>query len=251
MKDVSFMILQVAAQSGPFFSSINLQTWIPHLKQGIISEAISEAISELYINHFKDEYYYFKSKNKFEHFNNSSNSQNRKRFIKERLQKLATGKKEPYDILAVMAMQIGVKDEAVNFWIKAAMDYMEYSAWFPANQCIENAKLLLLKDSRTEELKDIESLLKVMITEFNFLDPLHQQNKEKENLFNFPVLISDQISLQPIKNESDKIPHLEAVEKAYIEHVIKSVKGNKTKAARLLGVNRTTLIMRMKKMEMM
>jgi len=247
MKDLSVKLLEMAAMGGPFFSKSNLVLWAERINIQFIEEALKEGVDELYLAHFKSDYYYFKSRTKYEVFTGVHTLQNRKRFLKDRLQTLLSNTKTPPDTLAIMAMHIGAQEEAVEFWLNAVVHYFEFSAWFPAKQCIENAKLILLDKPRTEELKELESLYRILLTEFDHLDPLQQKSKEKVTKFTFPVSVGESIQLNPVKLENQPIPHLEEVEKAYILWAIESVGGNKTKAAKLMGINRTTLIMRMKK----
>lgn len=247
MKDLSFKILELAAMGGPFFSKSNLVLWAERIKIEYIEEALKEGIEELYLNQYKTGHYYFKSHTKYEKFTGINTVQNRKRFLKDRLNSLMSNKQTPPDTLAIMAMHIGAQDEAVEFWLNAVVHYFEFSAWFPAKQCLENAKLILLDKPRSEDLKELESLYRTLISEFDHLDPLQKKSKEKSNKFTFPVSVGETIHLTPVKEENQSVPHLEEVEKSYILYVIDSVKGNKTKAARLLGINRTTMLMRMKK----
>lgn len=248
MKDLSIKILEHAAMGGPFFAKKNLTLWLRSVKTEYIEDALKEGIDELYLASYQSTYYYFKSKTKFDHFTAAHSLNDKKHFFKSRLQHLTQHHETSPEVLAILAMQIGAVNDAIEFWLSAALNYFQLSAWFHARQCLDNVKLILLDKPRTDQLKELESLYQLMITEFDHLDWLHKKNVEKLNKFTFPVSVSDQIKLYPNKAENHQLPHLEEVEKAYMLWAIDSVKGNKTKAAKLLGINRTTMIMRMKKL---
>lgn len=57
------------------------------------------------------------------------------------------------------------------------------------------------------------------------------------------------VNTTPTVEDITEVKKLESVEKEYIEKILKSVNGNQTKAAKLLGLKRGTLISRMKKLE--
>jgi len=251
MKEISRKILEMAALGGPFFSRQNLQVWVGRISPIMIEDALKEGVAEFFLVPFSSNHYYFKSKVKYTQFLGATTQEQRKRFLRDRIQAVLDQKKEPFDILAVMAMQLDAREEAADFWIKAAIAYCEYSAWYPAGQAIGNAKLIFPDQTRTEELKRLESAYRVLLTEFGFLDPLQSRFRQKAEKLTFPVKVAGNIDLSVVKPEEKVVPELNEMEKAYIQHTLDSVGGNKTKAAKLLGINRTTLIMRMKKSGMM
>ncbi|MBN8707728.1 MAG: helix-turn-helix domain-containing protein [Bacteroidetes bacterium] len=251
MKELSRKILEMAALGGPFFSRLNLQIWVGRISPGQVEDALKEGLDDFVLHQYSENYYYFRTKNKLNAFLEGTTSDQRKRFLRDRIQKVLDTKREPFDILAIMAMQLNAKDEAVDFWIKATLSYLEFAAWYPAGQSIDNAKLILLDETRTEELKKLESLLKTMVTEFSAMDPLHGKNIEKAGKFRFPVKVAEKIDLNVIHPEDRNVPEMNEMEKAYILHTLDSVNGNKTRASKLLGMNRTTLIMKMKRLGLM
>ncbi|NUQ80275.1 MAG: hypothetical protein HUU10_01575 [Bacteroidetes bacterium] len=251
MHSLSLKILEMAALGGPFFSKASLIRWIDRIGEKAAETALEEGIESFYLGSFQGTHFYFKSRNKYESVLSGTSLTQRKRFLKERLEQTLSQRKEPYDILAVMATQLGAVDDAIGFWKQSSLTYLEFSAWFPARQAFENARLLLLNQTLPSDLKSLESIIELMITEFSSMDMLELKKRDREQLYTFPVTVNDQIQLTVSKSADQPVPELESMQKAYIQHTLDQVGGNKTRAARLLGINRTTLIMRMKKMGMM
>ncbi len=102
----------------------------------------------------------------------------------------------------------------------------------PVKAVSEKAMEVLLRYGWPGNVRELENIIEraVLLNRSSQLEPV-----------DFPEKLSEPASVQVVSEETPKNPTLESIEKAYIHFVMSQTDGKKTEAAKILGIDTSTL----------